>query len=110
MSKHVPPPVGEPVDALILPSDIQPEDLIRKSGYRSAANGPNRASSKRRCRMSEKLVDQNYPDTFVCELSKVERIGTNRRLIFTVPSIEGDGFRMVVDKLIVPADYMVTLA
>jgi hypothetical protein len=60
--------------------------------------------------MSERLVDQNYPDTFVCELSKVERIGANRRLIFTVPSIEGDGFRMVVAKLIVPADYMVTLA
>jgi hypothetical protein len=60
--------------------------------------------------MSEKLIDQNYPDTFVCELAKVERIGTNRRLIFTVPSIDGDGYRMVVAKLIVSADYMVTLA
>jgi hypothetical protein len=60
--------------------------------------------------MSEKLIDQNYPDTFVCDLARVERIGTNRRLIFTVPSIDGDGYRMVVAKLIVPADYMVTLA
>jgi len=60
--------------------------------------------------MSDKLVDQNYPDTFACELSKVERLGANRRLIFTVPGIEGDGYKMVVAKLIVPADYMVTLA
>jgi hypothetical protein len=60
--------------------------------------------------MSEKLIDQNYPDTFVCDLAKVERIRNNRRLIFTVPSIDGDGYRMVVAKLIVPADYMVTLA
>jgi hypothetical protein len=60
--------------------------------------------------MSDRLIDQNYPDTFVCELSKVERLGANRRLIFTVPSVDGDGYRSIVAKLIVPAEYMVTLA
>ena len=41
--------------------------------------------------MSERLLDQNYLDTFVCELTRIDRIGTNRRLIFTVPSVDGDG-------------------
>ena len=55
------------------------------------------------------LVDQNYPDTFVCELARIDRLGPNRRLIFTVPSVDGDQYSNIVAKLIVPAQYLPAL-
>lgn len=55
------------------------------------------------------LIDQNYPDTFVCELSRIERLGSNRRLVFTVPSVEENGLRSIVAKLIVSAEYLPTV-
>jgi len=50
-------------------------------------------------------------DTFACELVRVERLGCNRRLYFAVPdgSVAGK-YKAVVSKLIIPADYMATLA
>ena len=32
--------------------------------------------------MCDRLLDQNYLDTFVCELSRIDNLGGNRRLIF----------------------------
>jgi hypothetical protein len=60
--------------------------------------------------MSDRLVDQNYPDTFVCELTKIERLGSNRRLVFTVPSADEPTYKSIVAKLIVPADMMADVA
>jgi hypothetical protein len=59
--------------------------------------------------MSAHLIDQ-APDMFANGLARIDVLGPNRRLIFTVPSIEGDGYEHVVVKLILPADFMVTLA
>ena len=49
-------------------------------------------------------------DIFACELVRIDKLGSNRRLIFAVPSTEGDRWKSVHVKLIIPADYMVTLA
>jgi hypothetical protein len=54
--------------------------------------------------------DNSGPDIFVCELTRVEKIGANRRLIFTMPDPLSPTWRVIVAKLIVPADYMVALA
>jgi hypothetical protein len=54
--------------------------------------------------------DNSGPDVFIGELTRVERIGANRRLIFTMPDPMDPTCRAIVAKLIVPADYMVTLA
>lgn len=58
--------------------------------------------------MSDDLAEPfAVPDTFVCDLSRVDRLGANRRLVFTVP----DGrLNLVVVRLIVPADAMLTIA
>jgi hypothetical protein len=55
------------------------------------------------------LIDQNFPDMFACDLAQIDRIGQNRRLIFTVPSIDEEGHRSVTAKLIIPAQYLPTL-
>ncbi|MET4040461.1 hypothetical protein ABIC03_002152 [Bradyrhizobium sp. RT6a] len=46
---------------------------------------------------------------FVGELSRIDSLGANQRLIFTLPTVDGDGYSNVQVKLIVPADYMATL-
>jgi hypothetical protein len=48
-------------------------------------------------------------DYFCAELTRIDRLGCNRRLIFTIPSTEGGQWKTVQVKLIIPADYMVTL-
>lgn len=58
----------------------------------------------------DRLVDFGTLDTFVCELTKIEKLGANnRRLIFTVPHTEFPEQQQVVARIIVPADYLVTL-
>jgi hypothetical protein len=54
--------------------------------------------------------DNSGPDVFIGELTRVERIGANRRLIFTMPDPMDPRCRAIVAKLIVPAEYMATLA
>lgn len=46
---------------------------------------------------------------FVGELARIDSLGANQRLIFSLPTIDGDGYSNVQIKLIVPSDYMVTL-
>jgi hypothetical protein len=55
--------------------------------------------------MSNRLLD-NAADMFVAELSRIDNLGANQRLIFTLPSIDNDGYSQVQIKLIVPTDYM----
>jgi hypothetical protein len=50
--------------------------------------------------MTKHLLDQ----------ASIDHLGPNRRLIFTVPSVEGGQYEQIVVKLILPADLMVTLA
>jgi hypothetical protein len=58
--------------------------------------------------MSDRLIDQ-APDMFCHRLARIDALGPNRRVIFTIPSIDGDHEDVVV-KLVLPADFMVTLA
>ncbi|MCK1477704.1 hypothetical protein IVB27_23570 [Bradyrhizobium sp. 197] len=58
--------------------------------------------------MTHRLIDQ-APDMFVGELARIDSLGANQRLIFSLPTIDGDRYSTVQIKLIVPADYMVTL-
>jgi hypothetical protein len=55
------------------------------------------------------LIDQTI-DIFCHRLYRVDRLGPNCRLIFTVPSVDEAGCEQVAVKLIVPADFMATLA
>ena len=55
------------------------------------------------------LVDQTI-DIFCEKLERVDVIGPNRRLIFTVTSVEAPDCSNVACKLILPADFMVQLA
>ncbi|MDN4988847.1 hypothetical protein QY049_37510 [Bradyrhizobium sp. WYCCWR 13022] len=56
------------------------------------------------------VIDYGLPDVFICELTKIEPLGTNnRRLVFTVPSPEFPDQRQIVARIIVPTDYLVTL-
>lgn len=58
--------------------------------------------------MTNRLID-NACDMFVGELARIDSLGANQRLIFTLPTLDGDGYSNVQIKLIVPSDYMVTL-
>jgi hypothetical protein len=57
---------------------------------------------------------ESYPiqDTFCSALARVERIGSCRRLIFTVPDLSDSERpqRLLVAKLIVPAEGMAIIA
>jgi hypothetical protein len=59
--------------------------------------------------MTDFLIDQ-APDIFCHRLARIDDLGANRRLIFTIPSIDAPGEEHVTVKLIIPADFMVTLA
>ena len=48
------------------------------------------------------LVDNYVTETYCHELARIDRLGLNCRLIFTVPSVDSPNFRSVVAKLIVP--------
>jgi hypothetical protein len=56
-----------------------------------------------------RLIDRAC-DTYCHGLARIEQLGPNRRLIFTVPSAEERGCQDVVVKLIVPAELLTTLA
>jgi hypothetical protein len=43
-------------------------------------------------------------------LARIDTLGPNRRLVFTVPSLEGSRYQTVVVKLILPAELLMTLA
>jgi hypothetical protein len=59
--------------------------------------------------MTEQLVD-NCLDTYAHELTRIDVLGPNRRLVFTVPDPVNPGYAQVTSRLILPADVMVTLA
>jgi hypothetical protein len=55
------------------------------------------------------LIDQAC-DMYCHGIARIDTLGPNRRLVFTVPSTESTGYQNVVVKLILPADLMLTLA
>jgi hypothetical protein len=58
--------------------------------------------------MSDRLND-NAADMYVHELARVDKLGPNRRLVFTLPDLAYPGYQNVQIKLILPAEYIPTL-
>jgi hypothetical protein len=58
---------------------------------------------------NDRLIDQAC-DTYCHSIARIDTLGPNRRLIFTVPSVDSTGYQNVVVKLILPAELMMTLA
>jgi hypothetical protein len=58
---------------------------------------------------SDRLID-NGVETYCHSLARIDSLGPNRRLVFTVPSVDSPGYQNVVVKLILPADLLTTLA
>jgi hypothetical protein len=58
---------------------------------------------------SERLIDQAC-DVYCQDIARIDTLGPNRRIIFTIPSIDSTGYHAVVVKLILPAELMMTLA
>jgi hypothetical protein len=55
------------------------------------------------------LIDQTT-DLYCHRIARIDVLGPNRRLIFTVPTVDNDGYEHVAVKLIVPAEVLMTLA
>jgi hypothetical protein len=60
--------------------------------------------------MSDMLILDNATTIYCHQISRVEKLGPNRLLIFTIPSINDPGFHEVTVKLILPAEAMDKLA
>lgn len=58
---------------------------------------------------TDRLFDQAQ-DLYCHSIARIDTLGPNRRLVFTIPSIDSPGDQNVVVKLILPAELMVTLA
>jgi len=58
---------------------------------------------------NDHLLDQAQ-DVYCHGIARIDTLGPNRRLVFTIPSIDSSGYQNVVVKLILPAELMVTLA
>lgn len=58
---------------------------------------------------NDRLIDQAC-DVYCHGIARIDILGPNRRLVFTIPSVDSAGYQNVVVKLILPADLMVRLA
>jgi hypothetical protein len=59
--------------------------------------------------MSDYLIDQSA-EIYCHGIARIDKLGPNRRIIFTVPNIHSDGEQIVAAKLIMPAELMMVLA
>ena len=61
---------------------------------------------------SDRLLHAGQParEVYCHQLARVDKLGPNRRLVFTVPSTDGMDYHSVVVKLIMPAEFMGALA
>jgi hypothetical protein len=55
------------------------------------------------------LIDQAH-DLYCHGIARIDTLGPNRRIIFTVPSVDSTGYQNVVVKLILPAELLGVLA
>ena len=61
--------------------------------------------------MTDLLIDNSYGGEVFCErLVRIDRLGLNRRLIFATTDVTDPKCSVVAAKLVIPADFMVTLA
>jgi hypothetical protein len=61
------------------------------------------------------LASSGHPSLAACDMychgiARIDVLGPNRRLVFTIPSLESPGYQQVRIKLILPAELMATLA
>lgn len=59
--------------------------------------------------MTKLLIDQ-AADVYCHGIARIDDLGPNRRVIFTLPSVDESGWESVVVKLILPTELMVKLA
>lgn len=59
--------------------------------------------------MADFLID-NACDMYCHGVARIETLGPNRRVIFTVPDTTSPGYQNVTIKLIMPAELLATLA
>ncbi len=75
--------------------------------------GPQKAGKPRAPTMSndQRMVDNCFgQDTYCEELTRIDVLGPNHRLIFTARDVIDPNYRIIVAKLIVPADFLATMA
>ncbi|MCK1693843.1 hypothetical protein [Bradyrhizobium sp. 144] len=60
--------------------------------------------------MSDNLLIDQASDVYCHGLARIDALGPNRRLVFTMPSVDSTGYQQVVVKLILPAELLATLA
>lgn len=60
--------------------------------------------------MSDNLLIDQASDVYCHGLARIDTLGPNRRLVFTMPSVDSTGYQQVVVKLILPAELLATLA
>jgi hypothetical protein len=58
---------------------------------------------------NDRLLDQAH-DLYCHGIARIDTLGPNRRIIFTVPSVDSTGYQNVVVKLILPAELLGALA
>lgn len=58
---------------------------------------------------NDRLLDQAH-DLYCHGIARIDTLGPNRRIIFTIPSVDSDGYQNVVVKLILPAELLGVLA
>jgi hypothetical protein len=60
----------------------------------------------------DRLLHAGQParEVYAHQLARVDKLGPNRRLVFTVPSPDGLDYHSVVVKLIMPAEAVAALA
>jgi hypothetical protein len=58
--------------------------------------------------VADRLIDQ-AADIYCHHIARVDHLGTNRRIIFTLPCLDSDGYQQVQVKLIVPEDLIPTI-
>jgi hypothetical protein len=58
---------------------------------------------------NDRLLDQAC-DVYCHGIARIDTLGPNRRLVFTIPSVDSPGYQNVVVKLILPAELLGVLA
>jgi hypothetical protein len=58
--------------------------------------------------MSDRLIDNGV--AYCHQLARIDKLGPNRLLVFTAPSLTESGWQEVQIKMVMPADFLMTLA
>jgi hypothetical protein len=60
--------------------------------------------------MDNSRISDNACDVYCQDIARIDVLGPNRRLVFTIPSVECPGWQSVTIKVILPAELLAKLA